>query len=1072
MSHEENDALVGVDTVKDAFFDGSQVDLGYTEEMRSELTQVEDDEEEEGSHIVAERDFNDDPTPLSKKAVAKFMEAINADGTIRKIIRARRSDFVHNLIHLDGKKFDFTGRDYLRPVYDRDDKRVLLKTARQVEKTTYVGNNLTVTSVVMPYNKALYVSPSHTQTRQFSNEKLRPAIEKSPLIKRYFQDSSISTQVFEKGFTNGSFIFLRSAFRSADRTRGISARILCTYGDATIFIKDIGQVKIEDAYRYLKGKQILTWNEKTGGIEYDTVKKATKTTVGERRLLKITNGSGRNITVTNDHPVLTWRGWIKAEDLTLKDYILETKVPFAKESTFTEDEAFFLGCMLGDGCHHSVDKISFGTTNQEQLKYFIDLSDRLGFKYYVCVNERYSELSGKNIKENRVFFSNAPECVSLLERAGILGNRIYNKNIPFLNLIDRKCGVRLLEALIATDGCISSSYKPSNKKSPLTASISYVSVSAELSYDVMTLLRMLGATSLKFNSRMPDNGVSKREQYLTTCRTFTSLKNILAELKHIPGKNKALKKARGILKKYNKGTGKDDITPILGKDLRQPLIAHLHKNNSSLAKYMKLSRCNLSPNSHLSRWEAITVATKLNRQDILLKLQEGMFWDQVTEVKEITSCHDTLVYDISMKSNFCFLAKNVIIHNCLDEIQDFIGAEIPVIMECTSHFLDARILMAGTPKSHENPIEVYWGSTTQNEWLVRCQCCNKDNFLDETNIAPTEMYMTGKLPPGPVCKYCLKPIYPHIHGRWVSFKKGQSIQGFRIPQLMVPWICGLIAQWEKLLWKRDNYPFGQFYNEVLGLSYDSASKPITRDELALCCGDYGLWDSISLTKHLNEAKRYSLCAGVDWGEGNDGTEKSPTGKTRNASYTVLTIGAYVTQRVWKTFLIKKYMGKEVDPDYVVRDVTRICKTLGVKLIGVDWGHGWGVNNHLVRIMGPKRVVQYQHLPKLKKKMKWDSIGMRYHLHRNFMMSELFFDLKQKFVQFPRWKEFEPYAKDILGIFTEYNEQRREMKFDHSNQNPDDFFHSLLYAKLTSDVFCGKSRRFTFDIPEGVGSSGV
>jgi len=592
------------------------------------------EEEEFGTAEMADRDFNDEPTMVSQKSVAKVMSAVNLDGTLRKIIRARRSDFVHNIIHLDGKKFDFAGRGYLRPVYDRDDRQVLLKTARQVEKTTFVGNNLTITSIVQPYNKALYVSPSHTQTRQFSNEKLRPAIEKSPFIAKYFQDSSISTQVFEKGFTNGSFIFLRSAFRSADRTRGISARVLC-----------------------------------------------------------------------------------------------------------------------------------------------------------------------------------------------------------------------------------------------------------------------------------------------------------------------------------------------------------------------------------------------------------------------------------------------------LDEIQDFIGSEIPVIMECTSHFLDARILMAGTPKSHDNPIEDYWKTTTQNEWIVKCQHCGKQNFLDETNIAPTEFYAKGKLPPGPVCAKCAKPIYPHLHGRWVSFRQNSPIQGYRIPQLMVPWICGLAAQWEKLLWKRDNYPFGQFYNEVLGLSYDSASKPITRDEIIECCRDYSLWNPVLLNNHLAESKKYHLTAGVDWGEGNDGSEKSPTGKIRSASYTVLTIGAYINQKVWRPLLIKRYMGKEIEPDYVVRDIARICNALGVLLCGVDWGHGWGVNNQLVRILGPKRVVQYQHLPKLKQKMKWDPIGHRYHLHRNFMMSELFFDIKQKFVEFPKWAEFEQYAKDILGIYSEYVEYRREIKFDHKSSDPDDFFHSLLYAKLTSDVYLGKSRRFTFDIPDGIGQGG-
>ena len=590
-------------------------------DMRINRTGLPDSEIDEELH--ADKDYNDKPTLPSPRAVGKITQAFNSDGTVKTVIRATRTDFVHNLIHLDGGKFDFTGRKYLYPIYNRDDSRVLLKTGRQVEKTTFLANNLVVTSAVMPYNKSLYVSPSHSQTRQFSSEKLKPAIEKSPIINRYLQDSKVSSQVFEKGFTNGSYVFLRSAFRSADRSRGIAAKILT-----------------------------------------------------------------------------------------------------------------------------------------------------------------------------------------------------------------------------------------------------------------------------------------------------------------------------------------------------------------------------------------------------------------------------------------------------LDEIQDLLSSDIPVIMECTSHFPDNRIMMAGTPKSLDNPIEQYWKESSQNEWLVPCESCKHWNFLDEKNIAPTEMYVEAKLPPGPVCSKCMKPIDVR-KGQWMALSNKRSVVGYRIPQLMVPWIVGLYDQWLKLLWKRDNYPFGQFNNEVLGLSYDSASKPISRAEVIACCKDYDLWNPSDLTPEvIQEARRLTLTAGIDWGEGNDGSERSPSGKVRYASYTILTIGAYINQRHWRLKLSKKYMGREVDPDYVVKDIVRICRTLGVKIIGADWGHGWGVNNALVRQYGVKRVVQFQHLRLQRARMEWDPDGFRYKLHRNLLMSEQFYDMKNGFFQFPRWKQFEPFAADIFAIYKEYDEFRREIKYDHRSSDPDDFFHSLLYCKLASDLYHGRSRRHT------------
>ena len=601
---------------------------GGSAELESKVLQCEsdmhvepeDDVPMEGSDEQFENNPSFDVPALT--TVAKVATAFNSDGTIRSLVKAPKSAFVHNVVYLDGKKFDFVGREYLMPIYNRNDPRILLKTARQVEKSTFLANNLTINSVVRPYNKALYVSPSHTQTRQFSSEKLKPAIERSPLIWKYLQDNNVSNQVFEKGFTNGSFIFLRSAFRSADRARGISARELC-----------------------------------------------------------------------------------------------------------------------------------------------------------------------------------------------------------------------------------------------------------------------------------------------------------------------------------------------------------------------------------------------------------------------------------------------------LDEIQDLLTSDIPVIMECTSHFRDANVYMAGTPKSFDNPIEMYWKESTQNEWLVPCGC-GEWNFLDETNIAQTELYESRKLPPGPVCSKCSKPIDVK-GGQWMSLAPNKMIVGYRIPQLMVPWIISSLDQWRKLLWKRDNYPYGQFANEVLGLSYDAASKPITRAALIKICGDYDMWDASSLTHAvIEESRKRVLVGGIDWGEGMDGSEKGPTGKLRNASYTVLSIGYYENYKVFKYILLKKYMGKETDPEYIVGDVCRIVAALGVKVLGVDWGHGWGPNNSLIRRLGFKRVMQFQYVPRLKARLKWDPQGMRYHIHRNLIMSEHFFDMKNGFVSFPRWKQMEPYAKDILAIYTEYNEYLREMRYDHRPSDPDDAFHSTLLCKTAADLFLGKNRSHT------------
>jgi DNA-binding transcriptional regulator WhiA len=1006
-----------------------------------------DEEKELGSEEAANQSYNNEPDLPSRKTVARVLGKVNADGTLKKIIRARKSDFVRNLIYLDGSKFDFTGRDYLRPIYDRNDPQILLKNARQTEKTTFLANNLTVSAVVQPFNKALYVSPSHTQTRQFSNEKLRPAIEKSPLIAKYYQDSKVSSQVFEKGFTNGSYIFLRSAFRSADR---------CIAKGTLITLEDGSVTSVED----LVGKTPNLIS--TDCINVVSSKSREVWSNGDKDVYRVTLESGHEVVVSSNHRWVTPDKIVNTENL--KGEWVPIPLNFFKQYGSSPEYAL-IGYFLGDGCmsknkNSASYKRTFNNNNYEIIEDFQKVCLSLGLTCTISTRLQ------KNVTNYTAKIQEREPFESILGRFGLLGKVWHDRFIPRSVFGSRSRSQDVLRAMFESDGWVS--YSTKNRQ----CEVGWVSGSLQLARDVQYCLQGLGIYSV-LNSKKPGKN-NKNTSYNVKIRSVEQIYKFRDRVGFIS----AVKSTHlDALLFFAQDLDPNAVTKDLParQDVNDALINSGISDHQLWEEYGISWRKNSTVNGCRVSQHKIKKIYDITRYEPLLKyLNPELVW---VLVKDVVPYGRLETFDISVPGTETFVANGVFTHNtrgisarslCLDEIQDFLGSEIPVIMECTSHFLDARTFMSGTPKSYDNPIEEYWGSTTQNEWIVKCTHCGKNNFLDETNIAPTAFYTSGKLPPGPICSGCQKPISPPLHGRWVSFRPGAPIQGYRVPQLMVPWICGLYDQWLKLLWKRDNYPFGQFYNEVLGLSYDSASKPITRDEIIACCSDYSLWNPAMLQNAV-AANRYQLTAGIDWGEGNDGSEKSPLGKVRSASYTVLTIGGYMNQKVWKTLMVKRYMGKEIEPDYIVKDIARIVKGLGVKLVGVDWGHGWGVNNHLIRLLGPEMVVQYQHLPKLGQKMKWDHTGKRYHLHRNFMMSELFFDIKQKFVQFPKWSEFEPYAKDILGIFSEYSEYKREIKYDHKPSDPDDFFHSLLYAKLSSDLYLGKSRRYTADIPGGIGS---
>jgi len=991
----------------------------------------EPDSDEESSH------YHDEVALPTPKTVARVARVFNEDGTIRQIIKAPKSSFVSTLIYLDGKPFDFTGREYLFPIYNRNSPRILLKTSRQVEKTTFLANNLTVDSLVINYNKSLYVSPSHTQTRQFSNEKLRPAIEKSPFVKKYFQDHSVSTQVFEKGFTNGSYIFLRSAFRSADRCLPASSKILLADGTE----KSIKDVQVGDLV-----------------ISYDGTKPSVmpvdgKEFNGPKETLRLELVSGHALECSTNHRFLTQRGLVRADELTNDDWV---PLPFDYASGRADDSRFALwvGFLLGDGCLAKIKRTDkhtcyFSNSNTEAIAAFESLCRELGLQFSRKEDRRTPTTN------YIVHVFNPIIREELLGPLGILGTGQHTTFIPEVFFSSRSEICAVLKGLFESDGCVTFGAKRSSSE------VSFTTGSELLANSVQRGLMSVGVFSkvIKVTPKSDKRSIFYRVR-IAHAKHILRFSNNVGFVSY--KKNRKLSECLEFI------AGCD---PVRSRGLDVPAREICKK----IIREHNLSRDTFSisdsvrPGSNVvSHFKVMELYEKTGSKDLLPFLQDNVVWQRIRSIAS-AGVQDT--WDIGVSTDHMFVANGMFTHNtrgisarnlALDELQDFLGSEIPVITECTSHFPDARILMAGTPKSHDNPIQTYWEETTQNEWLVPCSC-RKWNFLDDSNIGPTECYRNGKLPPGPICKKCGKPINVRS-GQWMCTAKGKLIEGYRIPQLMVPWIIGLPDQWERLLWKRDNYPMGQLYNEVLGLSYDSASKPITRDELIEICDSYDLWDGSNLTPAMiAESKKFILTAGVDWGEGNDGSEKSPSGKIRNASYTVLTIGAYINQKQFAVKLVKKYEGREVDPDFVVKDIARICGALGVRLIGVDWGHGWGVNNHLSRLYGGTKVVQFQYLPKLKHRLKWDPIGYRYHVQRNFMMSELFFDMKNGLVRFPRWAQIERFAKDILGIYAEYVEFRREMKYDHKPTDPDDFFHSLHYSKLASDIHLGKSRKYTVDV---------
>ena len=393
----------------------------------------------------------------------------------------------------------------------------------------------------------------------------------------------------------------------------------------------------------------------------------------------------------------------------------------------------------------------------------------------------------------------------------------------------------------------------------------------------------------------------------------------------------------------------------------------------------------------------------------------------------------------------------------IDEIQHIIQSNIPVIeqVQFAASKKFQRKYYSGTPLSLDNPIENIWmNQSTQNEWIIPCY--RHSNFsggrmtkvhwnfiVDERNIGSK----------GLICDDCGSPISPRDPMcRWASMnsrildhdsKVAKPFYGFHIPQLISPDV-----QWKNILHYISHSTKAEFYNEVLGVSYDSGEKPITRQDLVdNCDNNPNVDDCLSLSpSFLNRMKDLvfdgrPIFAGIDWGAQTD------------KSFTVLNLATYWNDR-GKSFFVpfywKRFEGPEAESETMMRRIIEILHEWRVRYIGSDFGGGMVQNDMLMREFGSTRVVKYQY-SNPKTKLKWEPNLSRFVIHRSECMSALFTAIKRKdVIRLPKWEDFEePFGKDFLAITSEYNPKTRMVVYQKNPANTDDSFHSLLYSFLVS-----------------------
>lgn len=390
---------------------------------------------------------------------------------------------------------------------------------------------------------------------------------------------------------------------------------------------------------------------------------------------------------------------------------------------------------------------------------------------------------------------------------------------------------------------------------------------------------------------------------------------------------------------------------------------------------------------------------------------------------------------------------------CGDEIQDQLPSNLEVISECLSHAAFPKWIYACTPKTLDNTASIYWERSRKGEWHVPCQRHGTPKDPTSWYWQPLNMDNIGD--DFLMCRKCKKEINPR-HGRWEwTGNPKAEWAGFRISQLMAPWIPWKPNdddpnQPDSIIGKLRSYGQVRFFNEVLGLPYDDAEKPVTRAELRRCCDSGFRLKRENLDHYKNRG--WHVFRGGDWGT-----------KTKK-SYTV-TVDVVYDRGRWRVIWAKRYEGGEQDYSYCLPRITKEFKkycTLG----GFDQGIGFAQNDVLsfavhgktVVPVDERRVFPIMYSGNQNDIIKWKDDQQHYTLNRTKSLNGLFQMIKRGEVIFPDWEDMhEPHFMDILNIHKEIRTSDTvgdRVMYSINPELTDDFAHALNFAIQIGKRFYG------------------
>jgi len=372
--------------------------------------------------------------------------------------------------------------------------------------------------------------------------------------------------------------------------------------------------------------------------------------------IQITTKSGKKQRVSVDHPFLVYAesgpSWVEAQDIKPGMRVgVPRQITQSYGNTFTEDEAYLLGYLVGDGGLSDIDKtgVRFTCADEESKLELAEICSRLGMNLV-----KYHNKYAYGITDGYTGHSSKPR--ELVRKAGLSGTTSHTKVVPpgiFMSTLES------IQAFIAgywmTDGWVTEKSKPSDSLHPnKQPTVGVSSVSKPLLEGIRYLLLLFGIQSSMRKKVTQCNGKSFTS-YSLTIGDKQSLERFFdsVPLSSYKGRNtKTISLGNG-----DRGKSWHTQAPL---ESTLQLVGVCNENDYSIRALTK-DHIKLRKDRAQATWKNLEIAKAIGHRQTVNALENDLLWEPIESIEMLSDPIDT--YDLHVPETECFVGNGIVQHN-------------------------------------------------------------------------------------------------------------------------------------------------------------------------------------------------------------------------------------------------------------------------------------------------------------------------------------------------------------------------------------------------------------------------